>query len=126
MAKHSSAAAAKMAKMRRTAAVFVNRQPIGLKVVPASLHVGPEERYLSMGTVTGIPEEIEWVSMDGTGYTVTFDKGDGSPFADDCFEVPSGGSVSSGPITGPIGAYGYTARDRSGRHVKDPAIIVTE
>lgn len=125
MAKHSSAAT-KMAKTRRVHAVFVNRQPVGLKVIPGSLHIGPEDLDISMGTVTGIPEEVEWVSMDGSGYTVNFDKGDGSPFADDYFEVPSGGSVSSGPITGRVGTYGYTVRDRSGKHHKDPAIIVTK
>ena len=123
MAKHS--AAVKMAKVRHTAAVFINRQPVGLKLVSGNLQVGPDSPKISRGVSTDIPEEVEWLSMDGSAYTVVFDKGDGSPFADEVFEVPSGGSVTSGPITGQNGAYGYTVRDRAGKHQKDPAIIVT-
>ena len=107
------------------APAFVNRQPVTIRHSGAAILVGPDKRAISRGEHTDIPEEVEWVSLEGgEGFTVCFDKADGSPFADDTFEVPSGGSVSSGPIVGEIGYYRYTVYYRHDRK-KDPVIIVT-
>ena len=127
MAKSSSGAAVKTAKVHRVrvAPQFVNRQPIAISMQSGTIHVGPDKRQLSRGLFTNIPEEAEWISLDGEGFTVSFDKGDGSPFADATFEIPAGGSASSGPIVADTGQYRYTVYDRSGKHKKDPAILVT-
>ena len=107
------------------APAFVNRQPVTIRHSGTALVVGPDKRTISCGKHTDIPEEVEWVSLEGgEGFTVRFDKADGSPFADNTFEVPSGGSVSSGPIVVGPGEYRYTVYDRHDRK-KDPAIIVT-
>ncbi len=125
MARASCAAKVSTMTEESPRAVFVNRQPVSIRHSGASILVGPDKRTISCGKQTDIPEEVEWVSLEsGEGFTVCFDKADGSPFTDDTFEVPAGGSVSSGPIVGELGDYRYTVYDRHDRK-KDPVIIVT-
>lgn len=126
MPKHSSALAVRTAKAVVTQPQFVNRQPVGIKMLSGGIHVGPDKLAISKGRFTSIPEEVEWLSLDGNPFSVAFDKEEGSPFADCGFEVPAGGSVSSGPIVvTKTREYRYTVYTRDGRHQKDPAIIVT-
>ncbi len=125
MRKHSSTLAVKKARAIFTRPQFVNRQPVGIRLGSAGIHVGPEKLEISKGRFTDIPEEAEWLSLDGNPFTVAFDKKEGSPFADIGFEVPAGGCVTSGPIVNKAGLYRYTVYTRDGRHQKDPAILVT-
>ena len=67
-------------------------------------------------------EQVTW-STRGRSATVVFDAPEGSPFQYASFEVPAGGSVSSGPATADAsGPYKYTVVGHSGRN--DPIVIV--
>jgi hypothetical protein len=73
-----------------------------------------------------INEEAEWViHPQPTRFTVKFDKGDGSPFADD--EFTSTDSVVSGPIVvepqDPPKAYRYSL-EVEGYDRIDPGVII--
>ncbi len=126
MARASCAAkVSTMTEKSLRAPLYVNRQPIALRHSGTSIVVNPGKLSISCGTHTDIPEEVEWVSLEGCeGFTVRFDKPEGSPFVENTFEVPAGGTVSSGQITGELGEYRYTVFDRHD-HKKDPVIIVT-
>lgn len=58
----------------------------------------------------GAKDQVEWRST-GDAFMIEFDS---SPFEQDCFEVPAGGSVSSGPVKPnvPYATYHYTIRSR--------------
>ena len=104
---------------------YVNRQPVTLRHSGTIIEVGPDRRTISCGIETHVPEEVEWVSLENTeGFTVIFNKPEGGPFEEQRFEVPAGGTVSSGRIVGKPGEYRYTVFDRHD-HKKDPVIIVT-
>ncbi len=58
-------------------------------------------------------DEVVWSSA-GDGFTITFQT---SPFAASTFQVPAGGSISSGPVrpdTG-LGRYHYFIKDDNGQ-----------
>ncbi|HEX3355077.1 MAG TPA: hypothetical protein VHS34_19815 [Terriglobales bacterium] len=56
-------------------------------------------------------DEVEWHST-GPAFSIEFDS---SPFAEDCFEVPAGGCVSSGPVVKdtPYARFHYRIQNRA-------------
>ncbi len=74
-------------------------------------------------------EEVRWISPQGEA-SIQF-KG-GSPFASDHFDLPEGGSVSTGPATrsdvGHIYKYSIVGHIRDDRrdYVADPEVILDE
>lgn len=66
-------------------------------------------------------DEVQWASSEGRCFTIYFEAG--TPFTDNTFVVPQGGTVSSGPATGEKGTYKYSLEDDEGV-VTDPTIIV--
>jgi hypothetical protein len=80
----------------------------------------PKPRALSKGA----GDQVEWSSDEAMAFIVRFDKGDGTPFADDVFHVPRCGRVSSGRITTEtFGTYRYSLTDENGA-VKDPELDI--
>lgn len=85
-------------------------------------------------------ENLRWVAQDGGGpWTITFDKDSsakgkykvakGSPFKEDEYEVPRGGSVTTtgGPVKGnPKNTYRYQVRDTTTREVTDDPDVDVE
>ena len=70
-------------------------------------------------------EEIVWFAHDGKGAIVVFASPDGSPFQETQFQVPAGGSVSSGPALRGAATgkpYKYTVVGHTG--VNDPVVII--
>lgn len=69
-------------------------------------------------------EAVEWQSEDGGRYTIEFREG--SPYTDSVFVVPSGGSVTSGPLLDSVKVeqvYKYWVTDRQG-DTTDPDIKI--
>lgn len=68
-------------------------------------------------------EEVVWFSHDGKSAIIVFASPDGSPFQETQFQVPAGGSVSSGPARhAKKKRYKYAVVGRTG--VNDPIIII--
>jgi hypothetical protein len=77
--------------------------------------------HLDRGT-----DEVVWSSNGQKRATIVFATSDGSPFEDVMFEVPAGGSVSSGAVRnnapGNGKSYKYTVIGNSGSN--DPDVII--
>jgi hypothetical protein len=69
-------------------------------------------------------DDVTWFSFDNKKAIVVFASPDGSPFAQSRFDVPAGGSTSSGPVTATAQKknYKYTVIGEFG--VNDPVIII--
>ncbi|HMF90258.1 MAG TPA: hypothetical protein VKL40_06420 [Candidatus Angelobacter sp.] len=72
-------------------------------------------------------DEIEWSSFQNESADIVFASKYGSPFTSARFQVPAGGSVSSGPAikkpqNGKQDEYKYTVIGQGG--LNDPVIIV--
>jgi len=67
-------------------------------------------------------DQVTWFSKKGA--FIAFASPDGSPFHDNTFQIPAGGSVSSGPArsNAEYKAYKYAVVGRIG--VNDPKVII--
>ena len=75
-------------------------------------------------TISAGTDQVTWTAHGAKKAIVVFASPDGSPFHDALFQVPAGGSVSSGPVksTAAYQSYKYTVVGQVG--VKDPVVIV--
>jgi len=69
-------------------------------------------------------EEVTWHSYAGKAATIKFNSAAGSPFLKPEFDVPAGGSVSSGPAVSGASRkpYKYTVVGPDGEN--DPVVII--
>jgi len=69
-------------------------------------------------------EEVTWHSHANKPAQIRFDSPDGSPFQKATFDVPAGGSISSGPSLSHVAhkSYKYTVVGPDGEN--DPVVIV--
>ncbi|MGH9569592.1 MAG: hypothetical protein ACRD4F_08120, partial [Candidatus Angelobacter sp.] len=98
-----------------TARVFA-RTPLEIRVVEEDGKVDQPEIILSRAA----KEEVTWFAHGSHKAIIAFASPDGSPFHDTIFQVPAGGSVSSGPVksTAQYKEYKYTVIGHCG--VNDP------
>ncbi|MGH9566062.1 MAG: hypothetical protein ACRD4I_08775 [Candidatus Angelobacter sp.] len=69
-------------------------------------------------------DQVTWYAHKNHKAIIAFASPDGSPFHDTIFQVPAGGSVSSGPVksTAQYKEYKYTVIGHCG--VNDPKVII--
>ena len=67
---------------------------------------------------------VTWFSNGNGAATIKFDKGDGSPFRTDAFDIPRNGHVNSGPAIsgGSKKPFNYSVHGELGKN--DPVIVV--
>src|SRR5262249_5541735 len=91
------------------------------------VHVNSDKGGVDQDPVTisvGNHEEVTWFAHGNQRATIKFDTTAGSPFHDDVFVVPAGGSVSSGEAKSGIAYkhYKYTVHGPAGQN--DPEVII--
>ena len=79
----------------------------------------PDPQFLSKKA----GHQAEWGSSEGRKFTIDFKSA--SPFAGHVFDLPVGGTVTSGPIVGQPGPYRYSLINDQGKET-DPTIIIQE
>jgi hypothetical protein len=82
----------------------------GMKL-PVHIHENCDVDYEVVNIRQSAGEQVEWHST-GDGFIIEFDS---SPFVQSKFEVPAGGSISSGPVRddAAFARYHYTIRSRA-------------
>lgn len=78
--------------------------------LPVHIHDDCDVDYEVVNVRVSAGEEVEWHS-DGPAFAIDFES---SPFKDAHFDVPAGGSISSGPVkdAAPFARYHYTIQSK--------------
>lgn len=90
------------------------------------VHIITDDGQVDQDTVTisASTDQVTWTAHGEKKALIVFASPDGSPFHDTLFQVPAGGSISSGPVksTADYKSYKYTVVGQVG--VRDPVVIV--
>jgi hypothetical protein len=92
------------------------------------VHITSDDGQVDQATVRirkSAQEEVTWFAHGAQTATIVFASRDGSPFQESVYHVPTGGSVSSGPIKGAAQynkPYKYSVVGPGG--VNDPEVII--
>jgi hypothetical protein len=91
------------------------------------VQITSHDGQVDQSTITvskSVGDAVTWHSHDNKAATIKFDSEDGSPFQNATFNVPPGGSVSSGPALSHVDhkPYKYTVVGPDGEN--DPIVIV--
>ncbi len=91
------------------------------------VHITSPQGHVDQTDVTvskSVGEEVTWHSHENKPATIKFNSREGSPFQKSTFEVPAGGSVSSGSAQGTAQPkpYKYTVAGPNGEN--DPVVII--
>jgi hypothetical protein len=80
--------------------------------------VDQEETHIHKG------EEVQWFAHGNETATIVFSSVQGSPFPAYVFQVPAGGSVSTGDIKNGVGYGSYKYSVVAPNGVTDPEVII--